>query len=212
MKRSLLYKNFLVVLMTDILLLLFSLYFSHQIRFDFDLPDAYWNTTIEILPIVLIIKVLIFYFFDLYRGMWRYTSITDLFNIIKAASLSSLIVISYILFKARFMGFSRSIFIIDWCFTIIFIAGFRLSIRLYFDHIVEDKDRLIHSRKIFHILNKKRANSKRLLIIGAGDCGEKIYREIRDNEQLKYNVVGFLDDDHKKSREKDSWHSRAWLY
>ena len=134
--------------------------------------------------------------------MWRFTSITDLFNIIKASSLSTLLIVSFILFSTRFQGFSRSVFVIDWCFTILFISGYRLCIRLYFEHLSEDKLDPTPLRKAFSILNRKKDDSKRLLIIGAGNAGEKIYREIRDNAILEYNVVGFLDDDPAKIGKK----------
>jgi FlaA1/EpsC-like NDP-sugar epimerase len=154
------------------------------------------------LPFILIIKIASFYFFDLYRGMWRYTSIADLFNIIKASSLSTLLIVSFILFSTRFQGFSRSVFIIDWCFTILFISAYRLGIRLYFEHLSDDKFSLIPIWKTLNIFNRKRADKKRLLIIGAGNCGEKIYREIHDNARLQYRVVGFLDDDSAKLGKK----------
>ena len=180
MKFRLFYKNFLLVLVADILLLTFSLYLAYLIRFDFEIPIMYWKTFIQILPIVLPIKIAIFYFLDLYRGMWRYTSISDLLNIIKASSLSSLIIVSLILFGTRFEGFPRSVFIIDWCFTILFISGYRLFIRLFIEYFSEDKPRVISIWKAWGFFNRKRADDKRLLIIGAGNCGEKIYREIRD--------------------------------
>lgn len=202
MKHRLLYKNFFVVLVTDILLLVLSLYLAHQIRFDFDIPHQHLLLCYRVLLIVVIIKIICFYFFDLYRGMWRFTSITDLFNIIKASSLSTLLIVSFILFSTRFQGFSRSVFIIDWCLTILFISGCRLCIRLYFEHLSEDKSDPTPLRKTFSILNRKKDGSKRLLIIGAGNAGEKIYREIRDNAMLEYNVVGFLDDDPAKIGKK----------
>jgi FlaA1/EpsC-like NDP-sugar epimerase len=147
---------------------------------------------------MLVIKLLIFYYFDLYRGMWRYTSISDLFNIIKAASISSFLIVSIIVFWTRFVGYPRSVFIIDWCLTVLLISGFRLGIRLYFELVSEQKPWDIVSRTLFGSLRKERHDRKNLLIIGAGDCGEKIYREIRDNARLRYNVVGFLDDDKAK--------------
>jgi len=133
--------------------------------------------------------------------MWRYTSISDLLNIIKAVSLSTLVVVSFILFGTRFEGFSRSVFIIDWCFTILLISGFRLSVRYYFEHFNNDES-VITIKSALNPFSKTQANSKRLLIIGAGDCGEKIYREIRDNARLQYKVVGFLDDDLSKLGKK----------
>ncbi len=184
------------------LLLAGSFYAAYLVRFDFNIPRPFWILLNQMLPFVLITKIISFYFFDLYRGMWRYTSITDLVNIIKASSLSTLIITSFILFSTRFVGFSRSVFIIDWCFTILFISGYRMLIRIYFEHFGEDKPGLISIRKALNIFNRKRAGNKRLLIIGAGNCGEKIYREIRDNARLKYNVVGFLDDDSAKVGKK----------
>ncbi len=69
-----------------------------------------------------------------------------------------------------------------------------MFIRLCFEHFGEDKPELIPIRKALNIFNRKQAGNKRLIIIGAGNCGEKIYREIRDNASLRYRVVGFIDD------------------
>ena len=133
-------KNFIIVLLADIFLLTGSLFLAYLVRFDFNLPRAHAVLLFRIVPLVLIIKIICFYFFDLYRGMWRYTSISDLLNIIKASSVSSLLIICIILFThTRFIGFPRSAFIMDWCFTILLISGYRLGIRLYFEKISGDK-------------------------------------------------------------------------
>jgi FlaA1/EpsC-like NDP-sugar epimerase len=195
MKFKLIYKNFFIVLLVDIFLLSSSLFVAYLIRFDFHLKQPHSVLVYQILPFVLIIKAVCFYFFDLYRGMWRYTSIADLFNIIKASSLSTLLIVSFILFSTRFKGFSRSVFIIDWCFTVLLISGYRLCIRLYFERIINDKTSSIPTRQALTMFFKKMSETKRLLIIGAGSGGEKIYREICDNARLLYTVVGFLDDD-----------------
>jgi FlaA1/EpsC-like NDP-sugar epimerase len=153
----------------------------------------------QLLPFVLIIKIGCLYFFDLYRGMWRYTSIADLLNIIKASCVSSLMIICLILFShSRFIGFPRSVFIMDWCFTILLISGYRLCIRLYFERISNDETSSIPTRQVLTMFFKKMAETKKLLIIGAGNGGEKIYREIHDNARLQYTVIGFLDDDSAK--------------
>jgi FlaA1/EpsC-like NDP-sugar epimerase len=182
----------------DVLLLAGVWYASYLIRFDFEIPKKPWISFKKVLPFMIMVKVISFYFFDLYRGMWRYTSIADLLNIIKASTVSSLIIISFVLFITRFIHFSRSVFIIDWFLTILIISGFRLAIRLYFDLLREDQPVQIAIRAVFKPRGKRHTDSKNLLIIGAGDCGEKIYREIRDNARLFYNVVGFLDDDTSK--------------
>jgi len=199
MKFKHLYKNFFIVFGLDLFLLTGSLFTAYLVRFDFELSEYYFVRFLRILPFVLLAKLTCFYFFDLYRGMWRYTSIADLFNIIKASSVSSLLIVSCIVFLTRFVGYPRSVFIIDWCFTVLLISGFRLGIRLYFEVVGEDKRVRIVARTLFGSLRKKYPDCRNLLIIGAGDCGEKIYREIRDNARLRYDVVGFLDDDRAKT-------------
>jgi FlaA1/EpsC-like NDP-sugar epimerase len=196
MKIRFVYKNFILVLLADILLLSISLFLAYLIRFDFHLPRQHAILLYQLLPFVLIIKISCFYFFDLYRGMWRYTSISDLLNIIKASCVSSLVIVCLILFShSRFIGFPRSVFIIDWCFTILLISGYRVCIRLYFEQNSGDKTLSIPTRQVLTMFFKKMAETKRLLIIGAGNGGEKIYREIHNNANLQFTVIGFLDDD-----------------
>lgn len=179
-----------------------AFYFAYLIRFDFTIPKQFSISLYRMLPFVLITKIVIFYFFDLYCGMWRYTSISDLFNIIKASSLGTLLIVSFILFSTGFHGFSRSVFIIDWCLTILFVSGIRLCIRLYFEHVSDEELGSIPIWKTLSTFKRKHGDCKRLLIIGAGNCGEKIYREIHDNARLQYRVVGFLDDDSDKLGKK----------
>ena len=194
MKLKPLYKNFFIILIIDIILITGSLFAAHLVRFDFDISRQNLSAFIQILPFVLITKVVCFSLFDLYRGMWRYTSLADLINIIKASTISSLIIISFVLFISRFEGFSRSVFVIDCCFTILLIAGSRIGVRFYFEHFSDDKFWAVVKRTLIRLFAYQHSGRRRLLIIGAGDCGEKIYREIRDNARLRYIVVGFLDD------------------
>ncbi|MBL0732217.1 MAG: polysaccharide biosynthesis protein [Desulfosarcina sp.] len=186
----------------DILVLVCSIYAAYSLRFDFNIPDYMLGMFLKILPVLLLIKIICFYFFDLYRGMWRYTSVEDLLNIIKACTVSSLLVIAYILFSSRFIGVPRSVFIIDFGFTVLLIAGLRLSVRFYFEHFTGDGFRVILSRFSKGLFKTGKTETAKLLIIGAGDGGEKIYREIRDNSKLLYNVVGFLDDNPVKLGKK----------
>ena len=202
MKQKILYKNFVTVFCIDILILVSSVYAAYLLRFDFNIPDSMLEMSLKILPILLLIKIICFYFFDLYRGMWRYTSLEDLLNIIKASTVSTLLIITYILYSNRFMGVPRSVFIIDWGFTVLLISGFRLIVRFYFEYFTGDGFGVILSRFSKGLFKTSKTNTTKLLIIGAGDGGEKIYREIRDNSQLSYNVVGFLDDNPVKLGKK----------
>jgi FlaA1/EpsC-like NDP-sugar epimerase len=198
MKLKLLHNNIFVILVLDAALLAIAWYCSFLVRFDFDIPVEFFKVFRRVLPLVIIAKIISFYLFDLYRGMWRYTSINDLLNIIRSTTVASLCIICVILIVTRFHNVPRSVFAIDWCLTILVISGYRLGIRILFDSFREDQSLYNAIRTLLFSIKRNHPESKNLLIIGAGDGGEKIYREIRDNAGLRYNVVGFLDDDHSK--------------
>jgi FlaA1/EpsC-like NDP-sugar epimerase len=192
-----LYRNFYIILLTDIALFSFSLFSAFKIRYDYGLNQSIIDSFYWMLPLSVVIKIFFFYIFDLYKGMWRYTSTKDLQNILKASTVSSLVFIVLVLFKTRFAGLSRSVFLIDLCLTIILISGSRLSVRFFFRYFEEKRSfPELYNQFLFNKSKKKK--SRKTIIVGAGDCGEKIYREIRDNSSLDYNVIGFLDDSPSK--------------
>jgi len=117
-----------------------------------------------------------------YRGMWRYTGLDDLIVFAKAVVLSSVLSVLAILFTFRFEGFSRAIFIIDGILMFLFLAGSRMTFRLF--------------RQVIPVANS--VDGRRVLIYGAGDAGELLLRELLNNRSLKYSPVGFVDDDPAK--------------
>lgn len=202
MKFRFLYFNFFIILLIDIILITASLYGAHLVRFEFSIPSNFVALLYKILPAVILIKIISFYFFDLYSGMWRYTGIKDILNIIKASIISSFVIISLILFKTRFEGFSRSVFIIDGCFTVLLITGYRVAIRLYYEQLSFDSSWLTSIRNLLKPFDNSSPKGKKILIIGAGDCGEKICKEIINNHRLHQKVAGFIDDDPEKFGKK----------
>jgi len=132
------YLNLIVIVSIDILLLGASWYTAFLLRYNFDLPQDSSVMVVRLLPVVILIKIIAFYFFNVYRGMWRYTSLIDLFNIIKASVLSTLVIITLIIFSHSFTGFARAILVIDGVVTILFISGSRVCLRLYFEMMSED--------------------------------------------------------------------------
>lgn len=185
-----LYKNFYIIFFLDIILVAFSWYFAHLLRFNFAIPADNLILLTRILPVIIFIKILSFYLFDLYHGMWRYTSLTDLIEIGKAVTISSIIIVLLILFANRAAGFSRSVFILDWGLTLFLISGSRACIRVYFWFGAGEEN------------IRNNSKGKKLLIIGAGDAGEKICREIHDNPHIGYRVMGFIDDEPLKINRK----------
>ena len=194
-------KNFYLMLLFDACLVVAAYFFSYLLRFEGNIPFRELEKFNATVVWILIFKLLLFMIFGLYRGMWRYTSFVDLFNVLKATTASSAVIVLVVLFVYRFEGFPRSVFIIDWILTSVFISGIRVTVRL----LLAEKDKgLLPLRDMIRFgANAKRLKLKKnLLIIGAGDAGEKILREIRDNPRLNYEVIGFLDDDPKKKRMK----------
>ncbi|MCD4678247.1 MAG: polysaccharide biosynthesis protein [Desulfobacula sp.] len=191
-------RNLFVVLVIDIILLFCSIYIAFLIRFDFAIPESHWNIFLSIIPYLLCVKLLCFYFFDLYRGMWRYTGINDLINIVKATTSSTFCIIVLILYINRFEHVSRSVFIIDWCLTILFIVGLRVITRLCFSKFTETIGYKEFKEVVLQMVRVNRKTGKAILIIGAGDCGEMICREFRENPSVQSHIIGFLDDDEFK--------------
>jgi len=192
------YRNFILMLAADLTLICMAWYGAYLLRFNFNIPEVKFETLWRLLPLILATKLLIFFLFDLYQGMWRYTSFADLGNVVKAGSIATGTIILLLLFVHGFRGYSRSVFILDWLLTVVGVAGLRVGIRLSFLWSEQDKLKLTHWRYILP-WGRKRGLGKRLLILGAGDAGEKIYREIQGNPRLGFSVVGFVDDNPVKS-------------
>ncbi|MGD8960595.1 MAG: nucleoside-diphosphate sugar epimerase/dehydratase [Desulfobacteraceae bacterium] len=196
------YRNFVVIVVLDLILLVAAIQISYLLRLDFRFIPIYQTNLMKILPLFLLTKVFVFQFFDLYKGMWRFTGVRDLINVIKAATISSLIIFTGILLATRFIGFPRSAFVIDWCLTIFFIGGLRLFVRFFFEILEDSNQDIALGKRLKNLFSHRRKNQRRLLIIGAGNCGETIHREIRNNGYLKYQIVGFLDDHATKQGKK----------
>ncbi len=143
---------------------------------------------------VLIIKLAVFGWMRLHRGWWRYVSLRDVFQVTRAAWLSfALIFLVYygLAWLDRGMGyalplfqrnFPDSVFLLDFAGTIALICGARLAVRLYHEEVHTDADAVM----------------PRLLVLGAGNAGENVVREILRLPSLNYRVVGFLDDNPAK--------------
>jgi FlaA1/EpsC-like NDP-sugar epimerase len=187
-------RNFWILLSSDVLLVGFAYFLSYWIRFEGDIPPDqilnFRNTIWFVIPF----KIVTFFLFQLYKGMWRYTGVKDLISIVRATLASSAAITLTILYIYRFEGFPRSVFAIDALLTLIFIGGIRFLIRLFLQSDLSNAVLDNH----FPFFHNGEENVKRLLIIGAGDAGEKILRQIHGNPRLKYKAVGFVDDDSNK--------------
>lgn len=179
--------HFWAILFVDIILLIAAHYLAYIIRFDFSYHIQHHDFIIYI-PLIIALKIPIFYLAGLYRGMWRYTSFDDILHICLASILSTIVLVGSLFFYNRFEGLSRSVFLLDLILTFLFISLFRAAIRFLYQKTNFTSFR----NKNLEITDKKK---ERILLIGAGDEAEKIIRETESNSKLPYKVVGLLGDD-----------------
>jgi FlaA1/EpsC-like NDP-sugar epimerase len=152
-------------------------YIAFWLRFDGNIPAEEAVHAWKLLPLLLGIRLITFVPFGLYRGLWRYTGLWDLRNIILAVLASSVAFFGLVRWVFVVEFYPRSVFIIDALILIIFMGGLRMVRRL-------------------HQELPSRHPMRRVLIYGAGDAGEMIVRDMRNHVGFyKYNPVGFLDDD-----------------
>ncbi len=182
------------ILLIDIILTVVSVLGAFALRlelgalFFFYLPSAYWMIGVAILT-----KIPIYYFFGLYRRLWGYASTKELrlivFSVTSATVVVSVIMILLLTFRV-FTGFPRAVLIIDWLLSILLIGGVRFAIRLISDNI----STISSSTKSKH--------PKNTLIIGAGDAGALVVRELQKNPDLNLKPIGFLDDNPNKMKQQ----------
>jgi len=151
---------------------------SWLIRFNFELvsyPD--WKLSLYALPMIVLVQGLVSYRFGLYRGMWRFASLPDLWNIFRAVIIGALSVTLVLFISIRLEGIPRSILILYPIFLIFLLGGPRLGYRFWKDN----------SFKLNSV-----ATGQKVLIVGAGSAGEMLVREML--REGSYKPIGFIDD------------------
>jgi len=124
-----------------------------------------------------------FAYFGLFSGLWRYAGVDDIWRIIKANVLSTLVFIACVIFIYPLIAIPRSIFVLDSILCFCLMSGVRFFNRIF--------------REAFR--PARRSNCKRALIIGAGEAGVMVLKESKSNHKACIDVIGFIDDNpHKK--------------
>ncbi|GAB7081006.1 polysaccharide biosynthesis protein [Megalodesulfovibrio paquesii] len=176
-----------LLLAMDGLLALGAHLLAYLTRFEGALPGAQWANFFAWVAWAVAVKLLCMAAFDCYRGMWRYTSLPDVGRIAGAVTLSSLLMMSILLVAHRFEGYSRSVFLLDWLYTLLAFCGVRLAIRL-------------HKGPAFRMSSLRAAAGpagpvRDCVILGAGEAGEKLVRDILSNPESGVRLTGMFDDD-----------------
>jgi FlaA1/EpsC-like NDP-sugar epimerase len=142
-----------------------------------------------------LVRLPLYFSFNLYNRLWRYASMGEMKMIVLAGLLSSALLYAFNFGLARGVGLSYmksgSVWLVEGILSLTFLAGSRFVLRM------------LQERYRPHELAQMRAfvqNPSRMLIVGAGDSGAVMLREVQNNRLLKLQVVGFVDDDPNKRR------------
>ena len=154
-------------------------YLSFLLRFESMPPSVYLNQFLIYLPVLLSLRLVFFLLAGLYKGVWRYAGISDLMKIINSTTFGSIAFFLIVRYGIGDVDYPRSIYVLDCVLCIIISGGGRLFIRVLRESMIQEP------------LGKK------TLIIGAGDAGEMIVREMKSHEH-PYTPIGFVDDDPRK--------------
>ncbi len=174
------------VLIGDIALIIVSVLGSFALRLNMSQLPFYSPAALIMCAAALLIKIPIYYYFGLYRRLWIYASTNELRLITVAVTTASVVVsgVMFPIFYFELLPGPRSALGIDWLLSLVLIGGSRFALR-----ILSEQSNAPRPRE---------GKAKRVLIIGAGDAGALVARELQKSSQLNLIPIGFLDDDPAK--------------
>ncbi len=173
------YKRRIFEVLLDTILVSLAYYFAFVLVLGQFENSENWDLFIKSLPILIVLKIGAFLVAGVYRGLWRYTSVSDFIAFTKGVGLGSVLSVLALLLLYRFESFSRTVFVVDALLLLFALIGSRMAFRLI--------------RQAIPI--PMHGEGRRALIYGAGDAGEMVLRELRNNPSWNYLAVGFIDDD-----------------
>ena len=168
-----------IILGVHLLLISLGYLAAYAVRFDFAIPPEELRRWAVTLPWLLIPRLLFFQRFSAYSGWWRYVGMADLVNLCVAVSLSSVVFVAGLFFTGGLKGMPRSVPLLDWVIAIFLSGGIRFASRWVRESSLP---------------NRQPARGRRTFIIGAGEAGEQLLRQIQHDPRGLLNVVGLIDD------------------
>jgi FlaA1/EpsC-like NDP-sugar epimerase len=182
------------VLLLDICFIVFSYTLAILLHNDFVLSALSARDTLNALPLLITVKILVFVTSNLYRSIWKYASLHDLIEIFKTVSIASICSSLVLVFFEQGFHLSRVVVVLDWGILLALVSCSRVLWRLYQERY--------HRGAGFPVMGKdddpQNELKRRTLIVGAGDAGNMLLREIFKQPDTPYRIIGFLDDDRNK--------------
>lgn len=170
-----------VVAAHDLVVVVIAWLGAYWLRFNLEtIPPRFLSEALDILPLLLVLQGAAFWFFGLYRGIWRFASLPDLVRIGKAVLAGTVATALIVFFLSRLQDVPRSVFPLYALLLAFLVGGPRLLYRWYKDHRLS------------------LGAGQRVLIVGAGSGGEMLARDLLRTHSGEYKPVGFLDDDRRK--------------
>lgn len=167
----------------DAVLITLAYYAAYLLLFPDFTETSNWKLFVESAPVLVVVKLFAFLVFGVYRGLWRYAGIGDLIVFVKAVVTGSAASVIVLLLLYRFGEYSRAVFVLDAVLLLVALAGSRFAFRFL--------------RQVFPA--PVSSEGRRVLILGAGDGGEMVVRELKNNPSWNRIPVGFIDDDALKT-------------
>jgi len=164
-----------IIVVVDVGLIVLANYLAFFLRYDGNIPQGERYVFEQTALGLVAVRGVAFALYGLNEGLWRYTSLWDLQNILKGVLVSTVAFIGWVYWVMGIDSYPRSIFAIDAILVVGFLAGVRLSSRVLRDKVVFQKRR-------------------RVLVIGAGDSGERVVREMKTRSVFNCQPIGFVDE------------------
>ncbi|MBN2412644.1 polysaccharide biosynthesis protein [candidate division KSB1 bacterium] len=174
-------KRLLQDLFINIVLFCASYIIAFLVTYYGKLPPESFRIIQITLPVVLVVRITIFFVFQVFSGQWRDASISDMVAIGKSVTLSSVIIALIIYFIFNIKSIPVTLYIVDWLVITILTGFTRFSQRLINELIVKKSDKV-----------------KRVLIVGAGSIGKRLIKEMKSNWEMGYTPVALVDDNPAK--------------
>jgi FlaA1/EpsC-like NDP-sugar epimerase len=171
-----------LVIVSQLVLVAMAYAIAFVLRGDFHLSGAELSRYLDTLPFLLGVRLFLSYQFKVDRGYWQHVGLRDLARLAGATTLGSFLYPPLLLAFGELHGIPVAVFVLEWLFALALLAAVRVVARA----MRERRNQVVA------------AGGPRTFIIGAGEAGEQLLRQVQHDPFQKVHVVGLIDDDPEK--------------
>jgi FlaA1/EpsC-like NDP-sugar epimerase len=171
-----------IILVGQTFMILAALIMAVYLHYEGDVPESIATGLVSIFLPLVVIKLTSFGVLRLFSGWWRYVSIPDLVTLVKANLLGTALFVLYCTYAPVPVRLSWSVFAIDGLLCFLLMSGARVAVRMGREYACS-------------VAKSCGSDEKRVVIVGAGAIGQSVVREVRQNPNLRWRVLGYIDQD-----------------